>query len=228
MNDFMDDFNSPQTPSSPAKPPVSGAAQERVFTSADVYEAGKLTPVHEDSVLMEIFKGILGAVVGAIPGVLLWILIGRVGFIAAICGAILAGGTVAGYIFMSKDNFLPQSYGVIICLAVIIIAVFLAQKIVWCWEIADVFERYFGDYRKEMYEVGDAAGMSRSEVDAVIDSTIKEEFGFSDVSFGNCFSNFGRMLGNLGMRGKYFLNLLECYGFAALGGGSLFAKFAKK
>ena len=226
MNDLMDDFNSP--PPQQAKPPVAGAAQERVFTAADVYEAGKLAPIQEESVLMEIFKGILGAVVGAIPGVLLWIIIGRVGFIAAICGAVLAGGTVAGYIFMSKDNFLPKHYGVIICLAVIVIGIFLAQKIVWCWEIADVFDRYMKDYRNEMYGLGDAAGMTRAEIDSVIDQTVKEQLGVTDLSFGSCFSNFGRLLKGLDLKGKYALSMLECYGFAALGGGSLFTKFAKK
>ena len=141
MNDFMDDFTAPRK--TPETPPVSGAAREQVFTAADVYEAGRLTPVREESVLAEILKGILGAVVGAIPGVLLWIIIGRVGFIAAICGAVLAGGTVAGYIFMSKDNFLPQHYGVIICLAVIIISVYISQKVVWCWELSDIFQKEF-------------------------------------------------------------------------------------
>ena len=226
MNDFMDDFTAPRK--TPETPPVSGAAREQVFTAADVYEAGRLTPVREESVLAEILKGILGAVVGAIPGVLLWIIIGRVGFIAAICGAVLAGGTVAGYIFMSKDNFLPQHYGVIICLAVIIISVYISQKVVWCWELSDIFQKEFSAYRKEMYDYGDSFGRTRSEVDSIINESIKEEFGFTELSFGNCFSNFGKVLKALDSKGRYYLSLLECYGFAALGGGSLFAKFAKK
>ena len=227
MNDFMDDFTTPRK--SPEPPPqISTAPQERVFTAADVYEAGKLTPIREDSVLNEVLKGILGALVGAVPGILLWVVIGRVGFIAAICGAVLAGGTVAGYIFMSKDNFLPQHYGVIICLAVIIISVYISQKVVWCWELSDIFAKEFSSYRKEMYNYGDSVGMTRSEIDSIINQSIRDEFGFSELSFSNCFSNFGKVLSALDCRGKYYISLLECYAFAALGGGSLFTKFARK
>ena len=57
----------------------------------------------------------------------------------------------------------------------------------------------------------------------------KTETDWASVVFGTGI-NHNHTLGAQGSndRGKYYISLLECYAFAALGGGSLFTKFARK
>ncbi len=245
MNDYMDDLNAPVTPEQPNVPlqnskadssyynePVNSGYSyqqktENVFTAADLYDMGGLPDNNEESVMLELIKAVLGAVVGALPGFILWILIGKVGFVAAICGSVLAMGTIAGYTFMTKDNFFPQKYGVIICIAVIVIAVFMADKIVWCWELSDHFKVTVASTKESVYALGDAGGLTTDEIDAIFNEAIKEQFGFTKGTFSDFFSNFNRTLRYLGLSTRYYIDLLISYGFAFLGGFSLFKKFAK-
>lgn len=233
MNNYMRDIDDPVEPSvqtetnstTYSRPPENtSAVHENVYTADDVYSAGRLSSGNEKSLVMEILMAVLGAVVGALPGVILWILLGKVGFIAAICGSLLASGSIAGYTFMTKNSSLPDKYGVIICLAVIIISIFMAQKVVWCWELADQFVEFVAGMKSELYELADAEGVSRTDVDGILNDSLVEEFGFYKGTFGECFSNFGRLLTMLDARGEYIFNLLECYLFAALGGFSVFKK----
>lgn len=234
MDDFMNDINSPEPQKQPAanepaqksviaeEPPVSSKYRFKPITSFDDFE--ETPPAAEGSVVLEVVKAILGAVVGAIPGMLLWILIGKIGFVAVICGMILAVGVTAGYKFMTKDDFLPEIYGVVICVAVIAVSIYLAERIVWSWELSEQFTKYMASLRSEMYELGEAGGMERSEVDEILNDSLKEEFGFYEGTFGECFSNFHKTLSTLGLAGRYFRNLLFCYGIAALGAFSIFKK----
>lgn len=44
-----------------------------------------------------VLPGIVGALLGSIPGILLWIILGQVGFIAGICGWLMIRGAIFGY-----------------------------------------------------------------------------------------------------------------------------------
>lgn len=245
MNDYMNDFRDPVSPVQSTEPvqksePTSSyynqsanngysyqsRTSDNVYSAADVYEMGSLSNTSEESMLVELLKAILGAVVGAIPGFILWILIGKVGFVAAICGSALAMGTIAGYTFMTKDNFLPQKYGIITCIAVIAIAVFMADKIVWCWELSEQFKIAIESSRESVYAFGDAGGMTKAEIDEIFNEGIKEQFGFTEGTFSDFFFNFNKTLRNLGVSTRYYLDLLMSYLFAGIGGFSLFKKFA--
>ncbi len=246
MNDYMNDFRDPVSPAQSTEPrqnsetassyynqtsnngySYQSQTSDNVYSAADVYELGSLSITSEESMLVELLKAILGAVVGALPGFILWILIGKVGFVAAICGSVLAMGTIAGYTFMTKDDFLPQKYGIITCIAVIAIAVFMADKIVWCWELSDQFKATVVASKESVYALGDAGGLTTEEIDAIFNEGIKEQFGFTEGTFGDFFSNFNRTLRYLGLSTRYYIDLLLSYGFAFLGGFSLFKKFAK-
>ena len=181
-----------------------------------------------DSMLLELIKCIIGAVVGAVPGFVLWIIIGKVGFVAAACGLLLAGGIVMGYTFMSKDNTLPPVYGIVICIVVMLLSVYFAEKIVWTWELSEQFQIYINDARSEMYSYGDASGYSRVEIDNLINDELRKNYGFTEGTFSDCWNHFSKAIGYLDLKGRYFINLLESYAFAAIGGASLLAKFANK
>ena len=233
MDDLMNNINQNVQQSQPAERAVGAAytepkkADSNVFTAADVYEMGKLSYNNEGSVVAEMALAILGAVVGALPGMLLWILIGRAGIVAALCGTLLAAGTAAGYTFMSKDKSVAQKYGFLVCIIVIIIAVFISEKIVWCWIMSDEFHRTFSAARESAYSFGEAGGMTRAEVDSIVNESMMEEFGFTEGTFSDFFYHFGKTLRALGLSGKYFFNLLTCYLFAGAGGFSAFKKMSK-
>ena len=233
MEDLMNDINSPVRTQSSTPAAKSVSTYDTAWDDIPVPEPVRATESYSsyssysagsDSVVLEAVKGLLGAMVGAIPGVLLWIIIGRIGFVAAICGAILAAGVVAGYTFMTKDSIIPQIWGVVICLAVVVIAVYFAERVVWSWELADYFAKYMSETRNELYALGEAGGMTSSEVDEIIDREMMSTYGFTEGTFSEFFSNFHRTLGIAGYNGKYFFNLLTSYAFAGMGGLWLFKK----
>ena len=225
----MDDFRDEVRPSEPASR-TSGsyapadAAKEAVFSADDVYAMGRLPAGGESSMFMSLLKAIGGALVGAIPGMLLWIIIGRFGIIASLCGALLALGVVGGYTFMSKDGELPPIYGIVTCIAIMIAAIFFAEKVVWCWRMADYFPRIIDEIKQPLYALGDAGGVDRAKVDEIVEENLREGLGFSESSFSNFFFNFNRSLRYFGMAGKYYVNLLASYAFAAAGSFWMYRK----
>ena len=72
--------------------------------------------------------GTIGAVIGAALAVGLWCLIGVFGKIAVIGGFALCLGTLGGYFLLGKGM---SKTGLIICLAVIVISVYLATRLVY-------------------------------------------------------------------------------------------------
>lgn len=44
-----------------------------------------------------VVPGLIGALIGSIPGVLLWVIIGQLGYIAGICGWLMVRGAIFGY-----------------------------------------------------------------------------------------------------------------------------------
>lgn len=82
---------------------VSQPALEAVVQQAQEIPA---SPVSPDAMLGQlsaekrafpVLPGIVGALIGSIPGILLWILLGQVGFIAGICGWLMIRGAIFGY-----------------------------------------------------------------------------------------------------------------------------------
>jgi hypothetical protein len=56
-----------------------------------------LTQVSAEKCSYPIMPGIVGALLGSIPGILAWIILGQVGFIAGICGWLMIRGAIFGY-----------------------------------------------------------------------------------------------------------------------------------
>ena len=214
----MDDFRDTQQTEGTSAPAPAGyapdTAKEAVFSADDVYFMGKLPSGSEDSMFMSLLKAVGGALVGALPGIILWIIIGRFGFLAPLCGGILALGTVAGYIFMSKDGELPRIYGIVTCVAIIVVAIFLAEKVVWCWRMADMFPQIMQQIRETMYLFGEIGGVQQETVDEIVDENLREGLGFSECTFSNFFFNFGRSLEYFGVTGRYYFNLMFSYAVA--------------
>mgnify|MGYP001176946402 FL=1 len=79
-----------------------------------------------------ILLGVIGAILGSIPGLVVWLLLSKLGVIAAISGVVLIAGTLFGYNFFAKKI---STFGFVFCTAVVLFMVYFATKLSWCIEI---------------------------------------------------------------------------------------------
>lgn len=199
------------------------------YSYGSEYDSLKLYP--DESPVITLVKGIIGAIVGAIPGMLLWIILGKVGFIATACGLLLTMGIVFGCGKMTEKGQLSFVIKAVICLIVMIAAVFFSEKIVWTWALAEEFKNFAPRFKSELisYVQTNYPEFSLSDIEAVVtDEYVKnamtEEFGFSNVTFSECFSHFGNLLDRLEVKGRFIASLGKSYLFAFLGGGMAFIR----
>ncbi len=80
-------------------------------------------------------KGILGAVLGSIPGIILWIIVAYFGYTAAIVGFVIAFGIIFGY---SKLGGPLTDGGVAVCIIVMIIALYAGVHLSWAAMLYDI------------------------------------------------------------------------------------------
>lgn len=83
--------------------------------------------------------GIIGAFLGGLIGVVLWVLIYRVGYIAGIAGLVTVVCAMKGYEMLGGCL---DKKGVIITTVMSLALIYLANHISWSWEIFDAFNEY--------------------------------------------------------------------------------------
>lgn len=76
-----------------------------------------------------IIKPVLGAIIGSIPGLILWIIVGCLGYKVALLGLLIGAGIIFGYEKMG--GYVVSAAGVITCIAVMIVTVYLGAHFVW-------------------------------------------------------------------------------------------------
>ncbi|MBE6850132.1 MAG: hypothetical protein E7504_00090 [Ruminococcus sp.] len=82
-------------------------------------------------------KGILGAVIGSIPGIALWVLLGYFGYTAAIVGAVVALGILFGY---DKLGGTLDKQGLIACIVVMLLAIYAGVHLTWAVVVNQVLQ----------------------------------------------------------------------------------------
>ncbi len=178
----------------------------------------------EENFAIALLKGILGAVVGAIPGFLLWIIIAKLGYVSSLCGAVIAIGSAFGFSFMTKKSSISPVIAIITCIIVMAIAVYMAIRIDWAWEIAKYFEEsVWPEYIAYMSDFGFTA----SESTELYEEYLMEELGFSEPNFTNCFSKLNSLIEYFDMKTDFILEIVKGGACALLGVGVLFAKLKK-
>ncbi|SHM76493.1 hypothetical protein [Ruminococcus flavefaciens] len=177
-----------------------------------------------DTEFMLLVKGALGAMIGAIPGFFMIAIIARFGLIASICGALLAAGVFFGYYLATHKSGFNLKAGGITCIIVMIIAVYLAVRTSWVYELKDTLlemksltSAYLG--KSSSYEDGYKSGMN--DVSRLV-------LGYEKPTYSNCSDCFGDLLSTLGKKGLFMASLAENYIFSAIGGVWIFSKFGKK
>lgn len=93
----------------------------------------------EQSTAVIVLKGILGAVLGSLPSVFLWIVLGKAGYVAAIGGFfMMLGELYACDFFTKKSGQMNVQTAMVICAAVMLLNVWLCERFVWSWELRDI------------------------------------------------------------------------------------------
>ncbi len=81
-----------QISSSPASLPISDT-QSSFSPAADALKIRS----SEERTLFPVFNGVIGALLGSIPGIVVWIILGQMGYIAGIAGWLMIIGAKFGY-----------------------------------------------------------------------------------------------------------------------------------
>ena len=92
-------------------------------------------PVQREKVV----TGIIGALIGAVIGGAVIILLGRLGYVASISGWILAVCTLKGYQLLGK-GFSTKS--LVICLILIVVTPYLADRVDWAMYVKEAWESW--------------------------------------------------------------------------------------
>ena len=85
-------------------------------------------------------KGTIGAILGSLIGIILWIVMYRIDYFDSIAGLVIAYGTLKGYEILS--GYLNRR-GVLISIIVIIISIWLSNKIAWTLNIYDTLKESY-------------------------------------------------------------------------------------
>ncbi len=192
----------------------------------DMYQQGSFDSsfaAAQSYTLMGVVLGTLGAIVGAIPGFLLMLILGKIGYFAVISGLVLAGGAFFGFSIGSSKENVPEKVCMIVCVIVCAIAVYLGVRICWCWEIIDEINKYLpelmdqaGAYANEEY--------SEIEIKKLAKKLFLEELGLRELSFSSVSAHFSTILDRIECKGKFVKDLLLSYLFAFVGGIGVFTK----
>ena len=80
-----------------SQPVLHDIATQAQETPAPVSPDAILGQLSAEKRAFPVLPGVVGALLGSIPGILLWIILGQVGFIAGICGWLMIRGAILGY-----------------------------------------------------------------------------------------------------------------------------------
>ncbi|MGN1158389.1 MAG: hypothetical protein ACI4TK_19625 [Agathobacter sp.] len=138
-----------------------------------------------EAVSSNLIPGLVGAFLGSLIGAVLWVVIYKIGFIAGIAGAVIAVCAMKGYEMLGKSL---DKKGVICSLLIVIVTIFLANKISWSWEIFEVYTKEFG-YDMTFFD----AFVSADEIIEFSELTVDY---YKDLAIGyvltalSCYKNF--------------------------------------
>lgn len=90
------------------------------------------------------WKGLLGALIGVIPGVFLWALLGSFGITWAMIGALIVIGAVFLYTLFGGDT--DNKYGLIGCLIICLAGVYFGVHLAWSARLSYALKQAGVDY----------------------------------------------------------------------------------
>lgn len=139
VSEQLKEMNEEQKAAEPeAVPEEKEAAQEEVKPESIQYkpEQPQAAPAKVKKDRENPLTGMIGALIGAAIGAAVIILLGRIGLVASISGFILAVCTLKGYQLLGRKIGIP---GIIICLVLIAITPYVADRIEWAMVIKKTY-----------------------------------------------------------------------------------------
>lgn len=98
----------------------------------------KLINESDESATLTIVKAVFGAFIGTIPSAVLWITMGKVGYISEMCGFFMIFGEMYICSLMTKKSHdMNIETAIVICIIVTLIMVYVCERAVWSWNICD-------------------------------------------------------------------------------------------
>lgn len=93
----------------------------------------------KENTAVTVIKAIIGAMLGSVPSMFLWLVIGKVGYLAAISGFfMIMGELIACDRFTKKSRHMNFATAVVICSAVMAVNIYLCSRFVWAWQLSDI------------------------------------------------------------------------------------------
>lgn len=93
----------------------------------------------DESAALTIFLAVVGAVLGSAPSMLLWVTLGKAGYVAAVAGFFMITGEMLACGFMTKKRRqMNIEAATVICIIVMAAAVYICERLIWSWELADL------------------------------------------------------------------------------------------
>lgn len=83
---------------------------------------------------------VIGAVIGSIPGMLIWAFLGSLGFTWALIGLVIVAGAFIGYGMLGGDVSCTQ--GFITCMVVVVVAVYCGAHLAWSMQLHSALKEY--------------------------------------------------------------------------------------
>lgn len=95
--------------------------------------------IHEESAVLTVIKAVAGAMLGSVPSMILWVTLGKAGYVAAIGGFFMITGEMFACSFMTKKNRqMNIEAATVICIIVMAASVYICERLIWSWELADL------------------------------------------------------------------------------------------
>ena len=158
-----------------------------------------------ESAPLALIKGILGAIVGALPCAAGWILLSKVGYIVPYIGIGVGFLSVLAYAYMTRKSDLPAWVGWVICAVILIPTAVMLVRVSWTWKLQDYL---MSDYQDKIFADLSAQGYKWGEIQSALEIYMEENFGFTDVTFSNCFHNFDKLVEAADIKGDYIFKVI--------------------
>ncbi|MBD5147167.1 MAG: hypothetical protein HDT21_14890 [Ruminococcus sp.] len=90
----------------------------------------------ENSSAFIIAKAVASALIGSIPACILWISLGRIGYIASVCGFFMIFGEMyLCNVFTKNEKDMNIETAIVVCIVVTIAMVYLCERAVWSYDL---------------------------------------------------------------------------------------------
>ncbi|MBQ9912585.1 MAG: hypothetical protein IJM49_06110 [Firmicutes bacterium] len=99
----------------------------------------------------DLVKGAVGALIGAFAGAVVYLLLYRIGFFAAISGMVMS---VLALMLYEKFGGCLDIKGVICCIVILVLMVYFANRLSWAWDAYDALRDYGWSFSECFRELG--------------------------------------------------------------------------